>query len=137
MALDHQTMILIENNANKEEIIQKNPTVLIFDIYTLDKIVEFEVDLINDSYLDRDDYKEEIDILNPQFNTVCPTSEHFPKISCWNQGRFVLACVGATSKSKVFYEFNVYDTKTLNIISNIKRLEHDKLSFVLLDVTYN
>lgn len=70
MALDHQTMILIENNANKEEIIQKNPTVLIFDIYTLDKIVEFEVDLINDSYLDRDDYKEDTDILNPQFNTV-------------------------------------------------------------------
>jgi uncharacterized protein (DUF169 family) len=48
-----------------------------------------------------------------------------------------LVCVGATSKSKVYYEFKVYDTKTLSVISNIKRLEHDKLSFVLLDVTHN
>lgn len=70
MALDHQTMILIENNAKKEEIIQKNTTVLIFDIYTLDKIAEFEVDNINDAYLDRDDYNEDNDHLNPQFSAT-------------------------------------------------------------------
>lgn len=70
MALDHQTMILVENiSKNEESVKQKLRTVLIFDFYTLDKIVEFQVDTINATYLERDEYNKDNDLINPQFNT--------------------------------------------------------------------
>lgn len=71
MALDHQTMILIENpNKNLEDPNRNYRTVLVFDFYTFDKIVEFEVDTTEPSYLDREDYNSDNDTLNPQFNAV-------------------------------------------------------------------
>lgn len=131
-------MILIENpNKNLEDPNRNYRTVLVFDFYTFDKIVEFEVDTTEPSYLDREDYNSDNDTLNPQFNAVWATADTFPKITWWNEGRYILSCVGAKPESKVWYEFRVYDSVTHNITSTVRRLDHDSLSGLLLDVNYN
>lgn len=140
LGLDHQTMIMVENTSKKntsasgERISTK---VLLFDIYTLDKIVEFGVDTVNSNFLSLEDYNHEIDTINPQFSNICATDEHFPKITCWNEGKYVLACVGATQASKVYHEFRIYDSTTMTLLSEFRRRHHDSMSFLMLDVFFN
>ena len=45
--------------------------------------------------------------------------------------------MGATAASKVCYEFKVYDSTSQNVITVVKRLDHDNLSGLLMDINYN
>ena len=64
MSLDNQTMILFENSTAPSTGLR---TVLVFDIYTLDKIQEMKVDLVNEDYLKYENYNKENDLNTPQF----------------------------------------------------------------------
>jgi hypothetical protein len=138
MSLDHQTMILVENTNKDEETAEESfSSVLIFDIYTLDKISEFQIDLVDGSYLDDDDYNEDHDLNNPHLSVKCPTSDKFPRATCWNQGKYCMFCIGATPNSKVCFELKVYDTEQNHIVSTIHRKNYDALSGLMYDIFPN
>ena len=134
MSLDNQTMILFENSTAPSTGLR---TVLVFDIYTLDKIQEMKVDLVNQDYLKYENYNKENDLNTPQFGAFWATNEGFPKIACWNEGKYILAWVGAQAKSNVIYEFRVYNTETLKIIWNFDRTKEYPLLHLMNDVVYN
>ena len=137
MALDHQTMILIENVSKNNEVKKDKLTILIFDIYSLDKITEFQVDIVDSEYQRLSGYEEKNDLVTPQFSTFSATDENFPRIVTWNDGNYVLSCIGAQMDSKVYHEFKVYSTDTTQEIAHVRREDHDVLSGLMIDVFHN
>ena len=61
MSLDHQNIVLVENHSNNKDTNKNTLVVLVFDLYTLDKISECEVENVNSEYLDEDnsDFSDE------------------------------------------------------------------------------
>lgn len=60
MSIDHQNIVLVENHSNNKDTNKSTLVVLIFDLYTLDKISEFEVQNVSAEYMDEDnsDYSD-------------------------------------------------------------------------------
>ena len=129
LSLGHQTMMLVQNNSTTEKCV-----VLIFDIYTLDKIVEFFVNTCNSTLGDVLGYDQYSDFYSPEYVGSCKTRYYQPKVTCWNDGKYVLVGVGACPQSKVIYEFRVYDTQTMHIIGTFSRMSHAVAQGLLYDV---
>jgi hypothetical protein len=125
IAMDNQTIMLVENDSTKEKLI-----VILFDLYTLDKITEIAVNTVSSVLADTPDYDEYADKWSSDYSSNCPTVRDFPKISCWSNGHgseYILVGVGAKPDSKIIYEFRVYDSQSGSIIGNFNRLTHEDI----------
>jgi hypothetical protein len=52
MSLDHQNIVLVESHSKNKDTNKNTLVVLIFDLYTLDKISEYEIENVNTEYID-------------------------------------------------------------------------------------
>ena len=116
MGLDDQTMMLVQENNNGGKQL-----ILMFDVYTLNKISEFYVNIWDPILAESSDYKESEDLYSPNFAQNNRTVASFPRISCWNNGSYVLVGVGAKPLSRIYPEFRVYDADQNKIIGNFNR----------------
>jgi hypothetical protein len=120
--MDNQTIMLVENDQTKEKLI-----VILFDLYTLDKITEMPVNVVKSEISESDGYDKMNDQYSPEYAGECPTARDFPKISCWSNednSEYILVGVGAAPDSKCIYEFRIYDSKTGTIVGTFKRQSH-------------
>ena len=132
VAMDNQTIMLVENNSDEEKI-----CILIFDLYTLEKVTEMQVNICSDVLEDTPDYNEYNDQYYPEGASTCKTSGAIPRVSCWNQGKYVLVGVGAKPFSRIFYEFRTYDTDSGAIVGTFNRMAHDETTGNLIDVEFH
>ena len=107
MGLDSQTMMLVQANESGDRKL-----VLMFDIYTLDKITELYVNIWNPVITENDDYDESWDFGYPNVAESNKTDASFPRISWWNNGSYILVGVGAHFQSKIYPEFRIYNTES-------------------------
>lgn len=75
ISLDNQTLVLVDH-----KVVEDKKMILIFDLYTLDKIAEFPVNVCNRVYLDYDDYDDMYDSYSPEFAISCKTKYNFPRV---------------------------------------------------------
>lgn len=130
--MDNQTIMLIENNNLDERL-----CVLMFDLYTLDKICEMNVNTCSSVLAEIEGYNEYYDMNYPEGVQKCRNRSNFPKISCWNRGKYILVGVGAKPMSRIIYEFRTYDTDTGAIIGNFNRNTHDETTGNLMEMEYH
>lgn len=116
ISLDNQTLVLVDT-----KVVEDKKIILVFDLYTLDKIAEFPVNVCNRVFLDYDDYDPMNDAYSPEFATSWKTKYNFPRVHWWNDGKYVWVGVGATPESKIFYEFRTYDTETMRVVGTFQR----------------
>jgi hypothetical protein len=81
LALDKQTILLVENTDRSQ-----NPIVLMFDLISLDKIVEFTVELYEKPEEEEEEYRY---VEVPEDSAL----ENIPLVTSWNRGDYVLALV--------------------------------------------
>ena len=109
-------------------------SIILLDTLTLAKISEFKVSTFNSVHSEATDYNEGIDFYSPEEADTCKTSYNFPKYVCWGQGTNLLVGIGAKPKSKVFYEFRVYDANTKRLQQTIIRSNRSNLSGCIMEV---
>ena len=84
MSLDNKTLVVSSNKAVEEQQL-----ILVFNIYTLDKIAELSVNVCNPSYLISDYYDPMYDAYSPEAALSYRTQLFFPRVHCWNEGKYV------------------------------------------------
>jgi hypothetical protein len=134
--MDNQTIMLVENDYTKGILI-----VILFDLYTLDKITEMPVNVVKSEIADSKGYDKINDQYSPEYADECPTARDFPKISCWSNednSENILVGVGAAPDSKCIYEFRIYDSQTGKISGTFKRQSHqDVCSGKMIEAEYH
>lgn len=96
ISIDNETLVIYEKVSNHKESL-----VMLFDIYTLDKIIEDEINTINKlNKTFSENYNEDEDFYRPEDGDFCPTSVNFPKFTSFARGKYILISVGDHAKSK-------------------------------------
>ena len=108
-----------------------------FDVYTLDKITEFYVNVSNPILVESSDYNENDDIYGSTYAQNNRTDYNFPRISWWNSGKYILVGVGAKPLSKIYPEFRVYDSESNKIIGNFSRNGNPATESLMVNVFNN
>lgn len=111
--------------------------VLIFDLYTLDKVCEMDVNVCNEQIKEYDHYVEHNDKRAPEYADMYATADDFPKIQNWNGGEYILVGVGADHNSKMFYEFRIYDSSEKKMIGKFDRTHHEEMEGLLLEAEFH
>ena len=140
MALDNQTMMLVEKFNDKEGLDEQSKnqrSIIMIDIYTLYKVVELNVDLVNSNFKKHEKYNELKDLNNSQFSQLWPTIVSIPRVTCWNDGKYILACVGAQPKSNIIFEFRVYSSETSKLIWSFDRTKEYHMKHLMMEIVFN
>lgn len=111
--------------------------VLIFDLYTLDKVCEMDVDVTSSTIEQEENYDKQLDLYSPDYSDEYATADDFPKIQNWNKGKYILVGVGATEKSKMFYEFRIYDSSSKKLVGTFHRQNHEDTKGLLKEVEFH
>ena len=131
MGLDGQTLMLVQYDKVERKL------VLMFDIYTLDKITEMFVNTCNPSIAENYDYNKDIDYNHPVSVDSNRTDGFFPRISWWDSGNYILVGVGAAPLSVVYHEFRIYSSEKHKILGNFNRNSNPATGGILMSVYSN
>ena len=121
----------------KDEETEKNnvsDSIILLDTLTLAKVSEFKVSTFNSVHAEGTDYDESIDFYSPEEAGDSRTSYFFPKYVWWGQGTNLLVGIGAKPKSKIYYEFRVFNWNTKRLQQTIIRSNRSNLGGCILEV---
>ena len=140
MALDNQTFMLIEKSNETQDLKDQSRDkrfITMIDIYTLDKIVEIDIELVNTDFKKHEKYDELSDLNNSQFSSLWPTIESIQRVAWWNEGKYILACVGAQLNSKTILEFKLYSSQTSKLMWSFDRTKDYNMKSLMMEIIFN